>query len=180
VRARALQVTKGLVNRLIVTGLLLMLLPLWQPEFFFPMVWLGCIFILDPIVYHLDQPNASFLGQAKQGNYGLAARLLLAGMVCGGLWEFWNFWASAKWVYTIPYLGFLKAFEMPLLGFLGFPPFALECYLIYRCFALFRERYLQGRRLVPALALMVVILYCGLTFAGIDRLTIESYKVTFY
>ena len=69
---------------------------------------------------------------------------------------------------------------MPLLGFLGFPPFALECYLIYRCFSLFRERYLQGRRLVPALALMVVILYCSLTFAGIDRLTIESYKVTFY
>ncbi len=180
VRARALQVTQGLVNRLIVTGLLLMLLPLWQPEFFFPMVCLGCLFILDPIVYHLDQPNASFLGQAKQGDYGLAARLLLAGMVCGGLWEFWNFWASAKWVYTIPYLGFLKAFEMPLLGFLGFPPFALECYLIYLCFSLFRERYLQGRRLVPALALMVVILYCGLTFAGIDRLTIESYKVTFY
>ena len=147
IRGRPIQVSPGLVNRLRVAGLLMMLMPLWQP--------------------------------AEQGDYALTIRLLLAGMVCGGLWEFWNFWASAKWVYTIPYLGFLKVFEMPLLGFLGFPPFALECYLFYRCFLLFRERHIHGRKLIPALALIAVILYCNLAFAGIDRLTIESYKVTF-
>ncbi|MCH8819821.1 MAG: hypothetical protein IIB03_05810 [Acidobacteria bacterium] len=179
IRGRPIQVSPGLVNRLRVAGLLMMLMPLWQPALFFPMVWLGCIFLLDPILYHRDQQNASFLSQAEQGDYALMIRLLLAGMVCGGLWEFWNFWASAKWVYTIPYLGFLKVFEMPLLGFFGFPPFALECYLFYRCFLLFRERHIHGRKLIPALALIAVILYCNLTFAGIDRLTIESYKVTF-
>jgi hypothetical protein len=26
----------------------------------------------------------------------------------------------------------VKLFEMPVLGFLGFPPFALECFLMYR------------------------------------------------
>ena len=31
----------------------------------------------------------------------------------------------------MPYLGSLKLFEMPVLGYLGFPPFALECYAMY-------------------------------------------------
>jgi len=31
----------------------------------------------------------------------------------------------------VPYLGDVKVFEMPVLGYLGFPPFALECYAMY-------------------------------------------------
>ena len=30
-----------------------------------------------------------------------------------------------------PYLGDVKVFEMPVLGYLGFPPFALEYYAMY-------------------------------------------------
>ena len=51
--------------------------------------------------------------------------------MCGVLWEFWNYWAATKWTYTVPYLGDLKIFEMPVLGYLGFPPFALECYAMW-------------------------------------------------
>ncbi len=51
--------------------------------------------------------------------------------ICGGLWEFWNFWARAKWIYTVPILGDIKIFEMPVLGYFGFPPFALECFAMY-------------------------------------------------
>jgi hypothetical protein len=65
----------------------MMLMPLGQPVFFFPLVWLVCIFLLDPILYHQNQHTASFLSQAKQGDYGLAVRLLLAGRLCGELWE---------------------------------------------------------------------------------------------
>ena len=57
--------------------------------------------------------------------------LLAGGFVCGGLWEFWNYWARAKWVYTVPILGDVKIFEMPVLGYFGFPPFALECFTMY-------------------------------------------------
>ena len=32
---------------------------------------------------------------------------------------------------TVPYLGDVKLFEMPVLGYLGFPPFALECFALY-------------------------------------------------
>jgi len=45
--------------------------------------------------------------------------------------EFWNFWAATKWEYHVPYLGHIKIFEMPVLGFLGFLPFAVESYAIY-------------------------------------------------
>ena len=57
--------------------------------------------------------------------------MFLAGLVCGLLWEFWNFWATSKWHYNVPYLGHVKIFEMPILGFLGFMPFAVESYAIY-------------------------------------------------
>ena len=46
------------------------------------------------------------------------------------LWETWNFWARTKWIYTVPGFEGLKLFEMPLAGFLGFPPFAVECVVV--------------------------------------------------
>jgi hypothetical protein len=51
--------------------------------------------------------------------------------VCGWLWEFWNYWAAAKWLYIFPMFQGWKIFEMPAPGFLGFPPFALECFTMY-------------------------------------------------
>ena len=47
------------------------------------------------------------------------------------LGEFWNYWAVTKCTYTVPYLGDVKLFEMPVLGYLGFPPFAVECWAMY-------------------------------------------------
>ena len=57
--------------------------------------------------------------------------LLLAGLVCGLLWECWNYWAHTKWVYTVPVPPHVKLFEMPLAGYLGFPAFAVECFVMY-------------------------------------------------
>ena len=47
----------------------------------------------------------------------------------------WNFRALPKWEYTIPYLGFARVFEMPLLGYLGYLPFGLEVYAGYHFLA---------------------------------------------
>ena len=52
------------------------------------------------------------------------AIIALGGLICGFLWEFWNFWAYPKWEYEIPLLGFGKVFEMPILGYGGYVPFA--------------------------------------------------------
>ena len=61
--------------------------------------------------------------------------LLAAGFICGLLWEFWNYWATAKWTYELAFLGPLediRYFEMPVAGLLGFPPFALECWVMFQ------------------------------------------------
>jgi len=52
-------------------------------------------------------------------------------VLCGVLWEFWNYWSRAKWHYTVPIMENLKIFEMPVPGYLGFPAFAFECFTMY-------------------------------------------------
>ena len=59
--------------------------------------------------------------------------LLKSGLLCGVLWELWNYWSRAKWHYSVPIMANLRVFEMPLPGYLGFPAFALECFTMYEC-----------------------------------------------
>ncbi len=92
-------------------------------------LWLGFIFFLEPLNYWLK--GKSLLRDWERGNPQVLYTLLISGFICGGLWEFWNYWAGAKWHYTVPILGDVKIFEMPILGYFGFPPFAVECYVIY-------------------------------------------------
>jgi hypothetical protein len=94
-----------------------------------PLVWLGYVLMLDPLNWIKGRP--SITGDLSRGDYRRLACLLLSGLICGVLWEFWNYWAISKWTYTVPYLGDVKLFEMPVLGFLGFPPFAVECWAMY-------------------------------------------------
>jgi hypothetical protein len=94
-----------------------------------PLVWTGFILLLEPLNYRHGRP--SWLGALTRGDASLVLALLAAGAVCGVLWEFWNYWALTRWTYAVPYLGHLKVFEMPVLGYLGFPLFALECYAMY-------------------------------------------------
>jgi hypothetical protein len=110
-------------------GLAFLLLPLIWPRCFFPLVWLGFVPILEPFNRRLGAP--SLYADLARGDPRRVVFLLLGGFVCGGLWEFWNFWACSRWAYHIPFADFLRLFEMPLLGFFGFPPFTLECFAMY-------------------------------------------------
>jgi hypothetical protein len=94
-----------------------------------PLVWLGYIILLDPI--NTLRGSQSIIGDLGRGDHRRLYSLLAAGGICGVLWEFWNYWAISKWTYTVPYLANFKIFEMPVLGFLGFPPFAVECWAMY-------------------------------------------------
>ena len=92
-------------------------------------VWLGFIFLLDPINRRLGAPS---LGADLERAHGdRIVNLMLSGLLCGVLWEFWNYWARTKWHYTVPIMEHVKMFEMPLPGYLGFPAFALECFTMY-------------------------------------------------
>lgn len=108
--------------------------------YLFAAVWVGFIPLLDPVVERLGIRSAS--GEWRRGDRRPVTALLLGGVVCGLLWEAWNYQAylydGAYWVYTIPQA--LRLFglhygQMPLLGLGGFPPFALELaafYLLFR------------------------------------------------
>jgi hypothetical protein len=52
---------------------------------------------------------------------------VLAALVCGGLWEMWNYFSLAQWKYSIPFVQRFEVFEMPALGYAGYLPFGLEC-----------------------------------------------------
>jgi hypothetical protein len=92
-------------------------------------VWLGFILLLDPL--NARAGAESIVGDWRAGRSARLVNLLLAGLVCGIVWEFWNFWVGTKWIYNVPILSELKIFEMPILGFGGFPPFAVECFAMY-------------------------------------------------
>mgnify|MGYP000377393145 CR=1 FL=1 len=92
-------------------------------------VWTGWFFMLEPINYW--RGAQSLYRDWERGSWGRTVQLFAAGGLCGLLWEFWNAWAHTKWVYTFPLGQDLKYFEMPLVGFLGFLPFALELFAMF-------------------------------------------------
>ena len=118
---------------MVIFGALCLLAPLLLPwptaRYLFVLVWIGFVFLLDPINYRLDLP--SLLGDLAAGCRSRFYSLFVSGWVCGWLWEFWNYWASAKWHYIFPMFQDWKIFEMPIPGYLGFLPFALECFVMY-------------------------------------------------
>ncbi|MBN2140625.1 MAG: hypothetical protein JW718_06420 [Desulfovibrionaceae bacterium] len=158
-------------------GLACLILPLAWPEYFFPLIWGGFLFLLEPWLHKTGA--GSILADLEQGRPRRLALLLSAGLVCGGLWETWNYWAGSKWFYTVPFVGELKVFEMPVLGYLGFPPFAVQCHAMTCAFLALAERVngLPGRSraLVWTCLAACAAAFDLLAFMGIDRFTVASF-----
>jgi hypothetical protein len=118
---------------LVILGAVMVVSPFLTPRAVAPYlaapVWLGFIFLLDPINARLGAE--SLLVDLRTGRPDRLINLALSGLLCGVLWEFWNYWAAAKWHYTVPIMQDVKIFEMPLPGYLGFPAFAIECFTMY-------------------------------------------------
>lgn len=123
------RITKRFLHSIMALGVICFILPLAFPKYFYPLIWLTFFFILDPINYLHKQP--SIIGHLKDRKLVIPLSLLVAGIVCGFFWEFWNYWAIGKWFYNIPFVGFFKIFELPILGYLGYFPFAFELYAMY-------------------------------------------------
>lgn len=140
--SQALVTSRRTRHAMIFAGLVMVTVPVLLPaavgQYLFGAVWLGFIFLLDPLNY--EWGGRSLLGDLERGSRGLFYSLLASGLVCGLLWEFWNYWAEAKWLYIFPIFQDWKIFEMPLLGYLGFPPFALECFVMYEFLRTFKTR----------------------------------------
>lgn len=122
---------------LFLVGIFFVFLSVGFPRFFFPLIWGSFSFLLDPILYLLG--GRSLLYDIKSGYPRKILILLTSGLICGFLWEFWNYWAYSKWVYTLPFFNQGKLFEMPVAGFLGFPLLAIDCYVMYNFISFFRN-----------------------------------------
>jgi hypothetical protein len=116
-----------------VTGILCLAVPVVLPPllgaYLFGLVWVGFVLLLDPLNYVLG--GRSLLRDWEAGDLRISKAFLASGMICGIFWEFWNYWAHARWIYIFPILQNWKIFEMPVPGFLGFPPFAAECFVMF-------------------------------------------------
>jgi hypothetical protein len=127
-RARPARPALGAAS--ILLGLAMLVWPIiWPSQYLAAPVWLGFIFLLDPVNHRLGAE--SLTGDLERGSYDRLKNLILSGFLCGILWELWNYWSRAKWHYTVPIMENLKIFEMPVPGYFGFPAFALECFTMY-------------------------------------------------
>ncbi len=128
-----IEISAGLRRAFPWLGAAMLVIPLVVPRaaaaYLFGLVWLGFILLLDPLNARLGA--ISLLDELAQGRRGRLYALLASGAVCGIFWEFWNYWAVGKWIYIFPILQNAKMFEMPLPGYLGFPPFAVEYFCMY-------------------------------------------------
>jgi hypothetical protein len=94
------------------------------PNETFPFVWIIPILFLEPLNYKFNA-SASFLRLTERGELALPISIGVATIITGFWWECWNFYSLPKWVYTIPYVDFWKVFEMPFLGYFGYPFFGI-------------------------------------------------------
>jgi hypothetical protein len=147
--ARPIRFSRAAEVAFVALGIALLAVPLLVPkhvsEYLFGFVWLGFLFLLEPINFRLRLP--SFEGDLARGLRGRLYSFLIAGWVCGWLWEFWNYWARAGWIYTFPIGQRWKIFQMPAPGYLAFPVFALECFAMYVTGAwLFSRKYVAEKK----------------------------------
>jgi hypothetical protein len=189
-RCPPLRAAGRLAPALAAAGVAALALPLLAPAHAFPLVWVGVALLLDP--WNRARGAPSLLADLEAGRPGRLAALLAGGAICGALWESWNWRAGTKWVYTVPFVGHLKLFEMPLAGFLGFPPFALEAFAAYATLERlgWAPRVLArapGEDPAPAsawrprplafAAVVILVAAWGLAvLAGIERWTVRSFR----
>ncbi len=126
--------TKAITILFFIAGWLMLALMLIWPGYFFPFIWLSLFFIMEPI--NVWRGNRNLAQRTQSGDWRPVIALWVGVLVTAFFWEFWNFYSYPKWIYTVPgFVDFWHIFEMPLLGYGGYLPFALELFAIYHLVA---------------------------------------------
>ena len=120
----ALRLPSWTAPALVVFGVVCVPLLYLFPDQAYPLVWVAPLLVLDGIA-DLRGRRPNVLSLVREGRAGPVLLIAVAGLGTGVLWELWNWGAVPHWDYRIPYVGVLPLFEMPLLGYLGYPPFAV-------------------------------------------------------
>jgi hypothetical protein len=98
------------------------------PDLLYSLVWFAPLLVVTCLQTLRSEPTI-FKGLCL-GDWRAIAASAMAALICGFIWELWNFHSLAHWVYAIPYVDRFHIFEMPLLGYGGYLPFGLECLLV--------------------------------------------------
>jgi len=120
-------------TRFFIAGWIMVALMMAEPRYFFPFVWLSVYFILEPI--NIWKGYRSLAENTARGDWRAIVALWLGVLITGFFWEMWNYHSYPKWEYHVPFVGFWKVFEMPILGYLGYLPFAMELHALYHLIA---------------------------------------------
>jgi hypothetical protein len=152
----------------IVTGGIALVLTVAAPEYFFALAWVFPLLLCDGINYLCGY--SSFMHDIQEGHMEYFVSTILSGLICGFLWEFWNYWSLSKWVYSVPFFEKGKVFEMPLAGYAGFLVFSLGTIAF--------KGFLDGTRTkghLKSFILIASIVCSSIAFPLIDSYTVFSY-----
>ncbi len=131
----------------LVGWIMLALLLIW-PHIFFLFIWVSPYFILEPI--NVWSGNRSLADWTQHRDWRPVIALWLGVLVTAFFWEMWNYYSYPKWVYHVAWGNWLHVFEMPLLGYGGYLPFALELYALYHWISgLFGDKRTDYIRIIP-------------------------------
>ncbi|MBP6942333.1 MAG: hypothetical protein KBB65_11215 [Syntrophorhabdaceae bacterium] len=148
-------------------GIAMLLLTLIFPRYLFACTWIFAVLVVDAVNY--ARGYRSFVAAFEKGLAGHFVGAAIAGLVCGILWEMWNYWSISKWMYSVPFFEKGKIFEMPLPGYLGFLVFGLETV----AFSNLLNGLRTSKRPVYVMFVIAAILISFLTFPLIDRFTVR-------
>ncbi len=181
VRWKPFRVTSAFISVMRIAGVLMLALVLAWPRYFFPLVWGATMLLIEPENYKRSKDH-SLLADLEKGEPGRLLRLLLGGAMIGFIWELLNIQARAKWIYTVPFFENTRFFEMPLPGFFGFPPFAVECFILWQAIVLSGLAVprmgitLPARKRKRIVAAGAAALFSAGVLLGMERMTVDSRK----
>jgi hypothetical protein len=147
---RAPRLAPAALGLLSVAGAVCLAAPMLWPRAAFTLVWFGWFLLLDPLNAALG--GRSLIRQAEAGRWGTWLALTLAALTAGVFWEGWNNGSAGyMWTYHVPYFDSAPhLFQMPLPGYLGYPPFVYSAYAAYQSGVLIVRR---ARRLKASVRL---------------------------
>jgi hypothetical protein len=116
-------------NTIFLSGVIILILILVFPDYFFFLIWIALYFVLDPINVWLK--NRNLISYFVNNDWRPLLTLGIGCLICGFFWEMWNYYSYPKWVYHLPFADFFHVFEMPVLGYTGYIPFSLELFALH-------------------------------------------------
>jgi hypothetical protein len=126
-----IELSRATVRKLLGLGLgSLAALVLW-PAPLFPLLWLSPLVVLAAAV-SLSGAWTPF-SPIRRGNWAPVVLIGLATVLNYLVGEMWNFYSTPQnpnfWKYDVPYVNVLHVYEMPLLGYFGYLPFGMLCWV---------------------------------------------------